>query len=213
MDRHLDASGAASAPAAPSNTLGANVYPQGGATPSQPGPWWWHMVTEELRAVVVAGGLTPDRGTLTQVRDAINQLVSSGATPQATTAVAGKVELADNTEAQALTDAQRALTPATLAAAFVGANASKTQNGYQILPGGMQIKFGQTPSIASNGAINVTFPTAFPTACVAVFIIADTADGGGAENNYYVSSRTATGFASVASRSNSSTFTWLALGY
>lgn len=67
MDRHWDASGAAAAPAAPVNILGPNVYPQGGASPSEPGPWWFHMITEELRAVLVAAGETPDRGTLNQL--------------------------------------------------------------------------------------------------------------------------------------------------
>lgn len=79
MDRHYDANGSASAPVAPTNILGANVYPTGGASPSQPGPWWWHMVTEELRAVIVAGGLTPDRATLTQVRDAILAMIAANA--------------------------------------------------------------------------------------------------------------------------------------
>lgn len=78
MDRHLDANGSASQPSTPSNSMGANVYPQGGASPSLPGPWWFHMVTEELRAVIAAAGLTPDRGDLNQLVDAINALVAAG---------------------------------------------------------------------------------------------------------------------------------------
>ncbi len=79
MDRHLDASGAASAPSAPVNVLGANVYPQGGVSPSSPGPWWHHMVTEELRNVVVAAGITPDRADLTQLTDAILAMIAANA--------------------------------------------------------------------------------------------------------------------------------------
>ena len=78
MDRHWDANGAASAPPVPANVLGPNVYPQGGASPSQPGPWWYHMITEELRNVVLGGSLTPDRSDPTQVIDAIVALISAG---------------------------------------------------------------------------------------------------------------------------------------
>jgi phage-related tail fiber protein len=78
MDRHWDANGAASAPATPSNSLGANVYPQGGVAPSLPGPWWYHMVTEELRNVVEAAGLTPDRAAVNQLQAALNVLLPAG---------------------------------------------------------------------------------------------------------------------------------------
>ncbi|MFM0002749.1 hypothetical protein PQR57_17145 [Paraburkholderia dipogonis] len=40
---------------------------------------WFNMVQEELRAIVVAGGLTPSKTTYTQVRDAILQLIQGGA--------------------------------------------------------------------------------------------------------------------------------------
>lgn len=79
MDRHWDANGSASAPATPANVLGANVYPQAGVAPSQPGPWWYHMVTEELRSVIAAAGLTPDRADLTQLVEAIDLLITAAA--------------------------------------------------------------------------------------------------------------------------------------
>lgn len=81
MDRHLDASGAASAPTAPVNALGANVYPQGGMAPSEPGPWWFHMVAEEMRNLIVAAGLTPDRGDLDQLAQAVAELVAAAPNP------------------------------------------------------------------------------------------------------------------------------------
>lgn len=39
---------------------------------------WLNMIQEELRAVVVAGGLTPSKTTYTQVRDAIKAYVGGG---------------------------------------------------------------------------------------------------------------------------------------
>jgi hypothetical protein len=40
---------------------------------------WFNMIQEELRAIVVAAGLTPSKTTYTQVRDAILQLIQGGA--------------------------------------------------------------------------------------------------------------------------------------
>lgn len=79
MDRHWDVNGAASAPAVPVNVLGPNVYPQAGVSPSMPGPWWFHMVTEEMRSVISAAGLTPDRADLTQLVEAIDLLITAAA--------------------------------------------------------------------------------------------------------------------------------------
>lgn len=77
MERFNQAAGAAgapSAPAAPTDKFFTNGSP--GVTPATvPGAWWFHMITEELRAVVVQAGLTPAHGTLTQVRDAILALI------------------------------------------------------------------------------------------------------------------------------------------
>ncbi|WP_147309824.1 hypothetical protein [Paraburkholderia sp. BL6669N2] len=39
---------------------------------------WFNMIQEELRAIVVAAGLTPSKTTYTQVRDAITNMMSPG---------------------------------------------------------------------------------------------------------------------------------------
>lgn len=84
----------------------------------------------------------------------------------ATESSAGLVELANTAEARALTSAGVALTPARLADAFTGVNQSLTSNGYQKLPGGVIIQWGVAN--ASDPGTIVTFPVAFPTACIAV---------------------------------------------
>jgi hypothetical protein len=74
MDRGWK-SGASATP--PVHTdLTAGNYPTAGnpgsGTPAtKPGPYWYHMITEELLAVIVGSGLTPDKSVLTQLRDAI----------------------------------------------------------------------------------------------------------------------------------------------
>jgi hypothetical protein len=79
MDRYNRGAGSASAPSAPAGP--ANPYftegnPTLGVPATQPGPWWFHMITEELRAVIVAAGLTPDHTDVTQLTQAIAALIS-----------------------------------------------------------------------------------------------------------------------------------------
>ncbi|MGE0487325.1 MAG: hypothetical protein AB7Q81_24435 [Gammaproteobacteria bacterium] len=69
-----------SAPATPSVGYPTNGNPGTGTPPGQPGAYWFHQIAEELRAVVIAGGLTPDHTTLTQVRDALYALLDAGPT-------------------------------------------------------------------------------------------------------------------------------------
>lgn len=77
MDRTYESGAAGSPPSAPASA--SSGYPTAGnpqtATPStKPGPWWYHMMTEELRAVIVAAGLTPDHTDVTQLSQAIQAL-------------------------------------------------------------------------------------------------------------------------------------------
>lgn len=251
MDRHWDANGAAIAPAAPINVLGSNVYPQAGVAPSEPGPWWFHMLTEELRSMIVAGGLTPDRVTLDQLSRAVqsgkyraspaggtadaitgsytpaitalvdglllyvragtaNTTTTPSYTPESGTITAktivkgnglalaagdiagaghwialqydatldkwvlmnpasGPYGYATTAEAQGMTVANRSITPATLAAALKGANQSLVSEGYQKLPGGLILQWGQfTWTRTSAGTMTVNFPISFPNAVLQV---------------------------------------------
>ncbi len=38
---------------------------------TKPGAWWYHMMTQELLAVVSAAGLSPDQANLTQLLQAL----------------------------------------------------------------------------------------------------------------------------------------------
>jgi hypothetical protein len=79
MDRYNRGAGSASAPSAPAspaNPFFTEGNPTLGVPATQPGPWWFHMMTEELRAVIVAAGLTPDHTDVTQLTQAIAALIS-----------------------------------------------------------------------------------------------------------------------------------------
>ena len=82
MDRVFEQGAIASPPsppATPSSGYPTAGDPATGQMPTQPGPYWFHMMTEELRNAIVAAGLTPDHTQLTQLRDAINALILQNA--------------------------------------------------------------------------------------------------------------------------------------
>ena len=67
MDRYFESGASATPPSAP--VLGSTGYPTDGnlatsTPPTTPGAWWFYMVTEELRAVIAAGGQAPNPNAL-----------------------------------------------------------------------------------------------------------------------------------------------------
>lgn len=103
MDRVFESGASASPPAAPASPSSgyASAGNPGSATPAtKPGPYWYHMMTEEVRGVLVAAGLTPDHTNLTQLAAAVQALASAAAMPvgsvflvPATVAPTGSVKL------------------------------------------------------------------------------------------------------------------------
>ena len=276
MDRVFE-SGAAAAPpgqpASPSTGYPTAGNPQTAVPATKPGPWWYHMITEELRAVIAAAGITPSHTDVSQLSTAIRRLIDGGdykasvrvattanialtgeqtidgvavvagdrvlvmaqtagaengiyiaatgawsraedangagdltsgvlvpvesgtsdadtiwmlttdgaitigttaltwqiKSGDASTARKGMVQLATSAEAQALTDALKALTPAALAAALQGANQNLAASGYQKLPGGLIIQWG-TVATDSTGTVAATFPIAFPSAALQLVV-------------------------------------------
>lgn len=82
MDRAYESGAAGSAPSAPASP--STGYPSAGnpgtGTPAtKPGPFWYHAVTEEIRAVIVAAGLAPDAAVVTQMASAIQKIVQTSA--------------------------------------------------------------------------------------------------------------------------------------
>ena len=116
-----------------------------------------NAVQEELIAVILAGGLTPSKTVRTQVRDAINALISTAA-----------ITIASTAEAQAWANNTKAVTPLRLAQAFQGANQSLATSGYQKIPGGLILQWGVSLAVASTDAVVVTLPIAAPTAIMSM---------------------------------------------
>jgi len=159
MDRSYASGAAGTAPSAPASpSVG---YPTGGnagaGTPAtKPGAYWYHMIMEELMAIIVAAGITPASGTLNQLLLAlraagvfITQAVSDDSTRVATT---GWVRAAMSNIASA-----------------AGFAYSFSANGYIKFPSwlwGWIVQWGQiaAQSVGSGSANtgSVTFPLAFP---------------------------------------------------
>lgn len=81
MDRVFESGAIGSAPSAPASP--SSGYPTAGnpstATPAtKPGPYWFHQVTEELRAVIAGAGITPSHTDLGQLKEAIDALILKG---------------------------------------------------------------------------------------------------------------------------------------
>ena len=172
-NRALLSGAAASAPAAlasPSTGFPTGGNPATATPPTNPGAFWFHAIGEELRAFIVAGGLTPTQGTLTQVRDAANTLYGG-------------------------TGASRQLLAA---------------RGYQKLPGGLILQWGQeTNSVAGTTAI--TFPTAYPTACFVVMVTQRNLQPA-STINASATNYTTTGFDMFADTKETPT-SWFSVGY
>lgn len=131
----------------------------------------------ELAYVITQAGITPNEAVLTQVHAAILALIAANAptTPDATTAVKGKVMLADNTTALAGSDTTKAVTSAGLAS-----SKNLAANGYMKLPGGLVIQWGTANT--TSGSVAVTWPIAFTTFYAAAGIDIANAASGAATN-------------------------------
>lgn len=68
-----------SAPGSPSTGYATSGNPGTGTPATKPGAYWYHMVTEELRALIVAAGLTPDHTNTSQIAQAVQALIAAGA--------------------------------------------------------------------------------------------------------------------------------------
>lgn len=89
MDRaHLSGTSATppTAPVSPSIGYPTAGNPATSTPPTFPGPYFYHMIVEELLAVITAAGITPAQGTLTQLKQAMDSLYGSSKQIQPITA-------------------------------------------------------------------------------------------------------------------------------
>ena len=133
----------------------------------------------------------------------------------ATTTRPGVIALATAGEVSAGTDATKAITPATIAAAFHSMKGA--DNGFQRMPNGVIIQWGKAKAVSSGSA--VAFPTAFPNECASVALVQDDAlyeSGNATANLFYRVGVTENGEFSVSHNGEAGSISavkWLAIGY
>lgn len=84
MDRVYESgavAGAPAVPAAPSSGYPTSGDPSSGTPATQPGPYWFYQITEELRNLISNAGLVPDYSNLTQVSAAVQAIIAANTTP------------------------------------------------------------------------------------------------------------------------------------
>lgn len=186
------------------------------STPSGSSPHWRRYLRASESATETARGVI-ELATNAEVQtgtDTERAVTPAGlASLTSTTARRGLVEIATTAETQAYTDTDRAITPGGLSAAFQALR-SVGSSGYQRLPGGLIIQWGQWLTTGGNAG-TVGFPVDFPNACLSVQVTCTSS----AANDYIatVSAKTASQF-SVRTANGSGAainvgFEWLAIGY
>lgn len=130
-------------------------------------------------------------------------------TPAASQTVSGLIEIATNAEVAAGTDTVRAITAAGL---FSTLTKSHSTSGYQKLPNGLIIQWGDTAVLSSSADVTTTFPIAFPNACFSVVCTQNYSAGSGVTGYAASGNSGLTGFVSRAN-STGNGFRYIAIGY
>ena len=130
---------------------------------------------------------------------------------------AGNIKISTTAQVNAGTDDTTAVSPYKLKELYT-AGASKTQNGYQKLPSGVIVQWGTVGYNSNQGgiAVDVVFPSVFPTSCLNV-----TATRKSLANNFDDGSVAIVSYSSGSVRFQLNTwgeasvrgFTWFAIGY
>lgn len=116
---------------------------------------------------------------------------------------------ANTSEAQDWTNATKLLSPKGLSDAFKGGNQSLAANGYQKLPGGLILQWGQMTTVTN--PTNTSFPITFPTACVNVNISGRIYPAAYYQENS-IANVTTSGFTSYHDATGLEKY-WIAIGY
>ncbi len=143
----------ASGTAPPTPGSFSNGYPTEGnlglsIPPTNPGAWWFHMITQELLAVITAAGITPDGTNLTQLLAALDARYG-----------AASLHVSDFTGSNQLLTAN---------------GYQKLPGGLIVQWGAFHV--GDFSSV-SNASGSLTFPISFPNACLRVLPSLEDATG------------------------------------
>lgn len=146
MDHVWESNASLAPPATPVSP--ASGYPTETGTPTVPGQWWYHMLTEEIRNALILGGLTPSFSNLNQLGTAIQNMALAAANAEAT---ARGIAVAPLTAAIAAINARTWATWQPTAATAPGGN----------IFGAMTAQQGDASSLVSGGSVVVPVAGAY----------------------------------------------------
>lgn len=166
-----------------------------------------------LRSYVSAVDNNTDNFNTTPAAIGVSWMPWSGGA--ASEMVAGLVKISTTAQAQALTADDAVLTPKKLADTFGGANQLLAVNGYQKLPGGLIIQWGDVNTTAGTTKTTI-WPIAFPNGFLGLSaVVYDTATG--VLESVAIQSHTQTQFNALVQNASgaaiASRFRYIAVGY
>lgn len=141
-----------------------------------------------------------------------NLSVYSQAQTYTKTEVDSKTTVASTAQSQSQASDVVLISALKLAQSFQGSNQNTSTSGYQKLPGGLIIQWGNTVSIGSVSSLTITLPIAYTSSHLSTVITATSA-GGSAQAHDVVSNKTLTSFQLTNSASVAGTFNWISLGF
>lgn len=171
--------------------------PQAGTPATDLDDDYFDMLQEELAAVVESANITLDKSKRNQLLAAINARLNGL-----------------NLKSASQRDVGVGTNQIPDMSSFAS---SKTTNGWQKLPGGLILQWGQTASVASEQNVSVTFPIAFPTNYILAYATyANTTGDPASPGATYVGQIRTSGNTSIFIRNLGpaiAQYNWLAIGY
>lgn len=137
---------------------------------------------------------------------ALNQFNVADALPLSGGSMGGPLTLAGNSVDP--------MNPVALAE-FIGANQSKAVSGYQKLPGGLIIQWGEANVPTANTTTRFSFPIAFPNSAFQIVAVSRALTGFESAENFCAAAVVSASQYDVRNYYNASdiTFSWIAIGY
>ena len=121
--------------------------------------------------------------------------------------------VASTADAQAFTDNTKIITALRLKEALKGSNQSLATSGYQKLPGGLLIQWGNAGLIAAGSSATVTYPIAFPSGAVSASTTISTSTNTTTPQGAGLTYVSATQLTIRNLSATTLSFTWIAIGY
>jgi hypothetical protein len=177
MDKLFFAAVSSTAPVATGYVNGnpTDGDPTTGVGATEPGAYWFYMITMELLNLISGAGITFNGAVLTQVFAAVQAIANTAAAAAQSAAISAATSLAAAARTGAVSD---------VVALFTGSNASYTANGWQVLPGGgIRNWTSQAVVGAANTTVTVTYAKPFTTfSAIPVPSVVDPARSGDESN-------------------------------